>query len=573
MATADRAPKSSRKRCAIYTRKSTEEGLEQAFNSLDAQREACEAYIRSQAGEGWRTLADRYDDGGHSGGTMERPGLNRLLGDIAEGRIDIVVVYKVDRLTRSLSDFARMVEVFDTRNVSFVSVTQAFNTTTSMGRLTLNVLLSFAQFEREVTAERIRDKVLASKQKGLWMGGVVPIGYDLVDKKLIPNPEEAFAVNKLFAVYLEEASIAATRDRANREGLRTKQRSREDRPGGKPFTAGHLHQLLQNPIYLGKVRHRGVVYEGQHEAIVEQKIFAAIGEQLRQRRPTRSPGRKATPHRLTGLVYDETGDRLSPSYAIRSERRYHYYVSRRILNGRKGHADEGWRIPAHVLEGAVTEALATLLKDPKRLLNDLGAEANAIEMEQITSAALTIADELQSQQPDETPCPLASVVQRVDLASDRLSVQLHHDSLLRLLFGPTEQWCSPQRAQSDADNIEITIPWSVRRRGLQKRLVLGGKMQGEPDPALIDLLRRAHRTLGLLTGGGANSIEEAAQTLKLDRIEVSRVLPLAFLAPDITKAIFEGSQPPELTARSLARTSPLPLEWSAQRRVLGFPPI
>src|SRR6202142_3968958 len=263
-------PKSPIRRCAVYTRKSSEEGLEQDFNSLHAQREASEAFIKSQAGEGWRLVKSAYDDGGLSGGTMERPALQRLLADINQGLIDVVVVYKVDRLTRSLADFAKLVEIFEARGVSFVSVTQQFNTTTSMGRLTLNVLLSFAQFEREVTGERIRDKIAASKKKGMWMGGNPPLGYDVRERKLLVNPEEAKLVRPLFNLYFELGCVSKLKARLDREGIKSKMRLSVagNRSGGSPYSRGALYQILQSPIYLGEIHHRGQNYSGEHKAIV-----------------------------------------------------------------------------------------------------------------------------------------------------------------------------------------------------------------------------------------------------------------------------------------------------------------
>jgi site-specific DNA recombinase len=272
----------SRKRCAIYTRKSSEEGLGQEFNSLAAQREACEAYIRSQRHEGWILARTRYDDGGFSGGTTERPGLQALLADIRAGGIDIVVVYKVDRLTRSLADFARLIEIFDARGVSFVSVTQQFNTTSSMGRLTLNVLLSFAQFEREVTGERIRDKIAASKKRGMWMGGNVPLGYDASERTLVINPAEAETVRRIFALYREFGCVRRVKEEADRLGLRTKHRTTANgtEHGDKPFLRGHIYQLLSNPIYIGQIAHRGDVYPGQHPGLIDAKTWNGVRDQL-----------------------------------------------------------------------------------------------------------------------------------------------------------------------------------------------------------------------------------------------------------------------------------------------------
>ena len=334
-------------RCAIYTRKSSEEGLEQDFNSLHAQREACEAYIASQKHEGWIALPASYDDGGFSGGTMERPALQRLLRDIENGEIDVIVVYKVDRLTRALSDFARIVEVFDRREVSFVSVTQAFNTTTSMGRLTLNVLLSFAQFEREVTGERIRDKIAASKKKGMWMGGNPPLGYDVSDRKLAVNEAEAETARHIFRLYCRSKSVRELRHRLKAEGITSKRRIMRDGSvaGGKPINRDVLYHLLQNRIYLGEIVHRDSSYPGQHEAIIERDLWDQVQSILADNINGERRGITSQPSLLTGLLVDEQGERLSPSHAVKQGRRYRYYVSRHlIVEGRKPNR-QGWRIP------------------------------------------------------------------------------------------------------------------------------------------------------------------------------------------------------------------------------------
>jgi len=317
--------------CAIYTRKSTDEGLDQAFNSLDAQRAACSAYISSQAGEGWTEVATVYDDGGFSGGTLERPALQRLLGDIRVGRIKIVVVYKVDRLTRSLADFAKIIEALEEHDASFVSITQQFSTTTSMGRLTLNVLLSFAQFEREVTAERIRDKIAASKKKGMWMGGVVPLGYDVVERKLIINEAEAKVVRTIFELYRTHANTRLVMKEANRLELRTKQRDRNygKRLGGELFTRGHINKILINRLYIGETTHKGASYPGEHAPIIGQDLWDAVQDQLGLNAVTRRTGSNtASPSLLTGLIETAEGLRLSPSHANKRGQRYRYYVSK-----------------------------------------------------------------------------------------------------------------------------------------------------------------------------------------------------------------------------------------------------
>jgi site-specific DNA recombinase len=329
-----------RVRCAIYTRKSSEEGLEQSFNSLHAQREACEAYILSQRHEGWQLLPARYDDGGFSGGTMERPALTRLLEDIASKRVDTVVVYKVDRLTRSLAAFAKIVEQFDKQGISFVSVTQQFNTTTSMGRLTLNVLLSFAQFEREVTGERIRDKIAASKRKGMWMGGVVPLGYELRDRQLSIQPAEAERVQQIFRAYLEQGCVSKLRTYLEQQGIRSKQRiSRNGRAsGGVVFSRGALYQMLQNRIYLGEITHKDKSFPGQQPAIIEQELWDRVQARMQANlQGGRKRPRSTEKSLLAGLVCDGEGNRFTPTHANKRGKRYRYYCSRALLkkNGRK----------------------------------------------------------------------------------------------------------------------------------------------------------------------------------------------------------------------------------------------
>ena len=336
------------RRCAVYTRKSSEEGLEQDFNSLHAQREASEAFIKSQQGEGWKLVKTAYDDGGLSGGNMERPALQRLLEDIRHGLIDVVVVYKVDRLTRSLADFAKMVEVFDAQGVSFVAVTQQFNTTTSMGRLTLNVLLSFAQFEREVTGERIRDKIAASKRKGIWMGGCPSMGYDVCDRRLVINQAEAATVRQIYQRYLKTGSVPKLKKELDRDGVVSKIRvSRKgNRSGGLSFSRGALYELLSNPIYIGEIRHKRERHPGQHEAILERGLWEKVQRHLQNRvaRPT-EPRTKVSPSPLAGKVFDETGEPLYVQAAVKDRRRYRYYVSRALVRGSKVEGQRGWRVP------------------------------------------------------------------------------------------------------------------------------------------------------------------------------------------------------------------------------------
>src|SRR6202158_1304240 len=360
------------RRCAIYTRKSSEEGLEQEFNSLHAQREACEAFIKSQAGEGWRFIRTHYDDGGLSGATMERPALQQLMADIAKGLIDAVVVYKVDRLTRSLADFAKMVEVFDARGVSFVAVTQQFNTTTSMGRLTLNVLLSFAQFEREVTGERIRDKIAASKRKGIWMGGLVPLGYEVRDRQLVINEAEAATVRRIFRRYCELGSVRLLKEELDRNGVRSKIRVSKAgvESGGQAFSRGALYTLLRNPIYVGEIRHKGVRHPGQHAPIVSRAIWDKVAKLLREHSTgsgARNSGTK--PCVLIGKLFDESGEGLTPSHAVKGDRRYRYYVSRSLMKGSAARVDGGWRLPAAEVERSAAAAAKSILDDQQTMIS------------------------------------------------------------------------------------------------------------------------------------------------------------------------------------------------------------
>lgn len=346
-------------RCAVYTRKSTEYNLDLAFNSLDAQREACEAYIASQRHEGWRLLPDRYDDGGLSGATLDRPALSRLLAEVRVGRIDVIVVYKVDRLTRSLSDFAKLVELFDGNGVSFVSVTQSFNTTSSMGRLTLNVLLSFAQFEREVIGERVRDKIAASKRKGLWTGGGVPLGYRVVDKQLVPDPDEAGDVRAIFERYLALGSIGALSDDLADAGIRPRSVRRE--PGEtsvRPrFSVGALGYLLSNRVYVGEVPHKGVFHPGVHEPIVPRDLFEAVQSRLAANAVDRQRRGRASPHLLMGLLFDDRGHAMSPSHARKTGVSFRYYVSQAVLQRRKADAGSVTRVSAPDIEAVVMAAI------------------------------------------------------------------------------------------------------------------------------------------------------------------------------------------------------------------------
>ena len=546
----------ARLRCAIYTRKSTEDGLDQEFNSLDAQHEACEAFIASQRHEGWRAIPDRFDDGGFSGGTMERPGLARLLDALRQNQLDVIVVYKVDRLTRSLADFAKIVALLDKHGVSFVSVTQQFNTTSSMGRLTLNVLLSFAQFEREVTAERIRDKIAASKKKGLWTGGPVPIGYDVKEKALVPNPAEAETVRRLFQLYLTLGSVRELEAVAAAEGVVTKRRKGIGaRAGGNPLSRGALYKLLSNPTYIGRIGYRGDVYEGRHPPIVDIDLWDAVQAKLKAGAPERaSPTNAASPSFFAGLLFDETGDRLTPAHANKAGKRYRYYVSSRLHLGKDL---TGWRLPAPMLEALVLDILDRRLADPLALLGAGVASPGAEMLLQLQNVAGDFRRRLAGVDAQERAAAVRALVRRIDLAPEEIGIALSPDVVL---------------PGKDNDPILIAEPVQLRRRGVESRLTSGApnRRQTNPDPKLIALVARAHRWRDLLVEGHYRNVVELAAGEGVNRWDVSKQLPFAYLAPDIVTAILDGKQPIDLTASQLRQAAPLPFDWNAQRRVLGF---
>ncbi len=430
-------PSARKMRCAIYTRKSSEEGLEQAFNSLDAQREACAAFILSQKHEGWTVLPTMYDDGGFSGGTMDRPALKLLLGNIVAGKVDVVVVYKIDRLTRSLFDFAKIVEAFDAKGVSFVSITQQFNTTTSMGRLTLNVLLSFAQFEREVTGERIRDKIAASKKKGMWMGGLPALGYDVQNRKLVVNDKEALTVLHIFQHYVQLRSVRALQAELDAAGIRSKRRVLADgtQVGGQKLSRGALYLMLQNRIYRGEITHKGNAYPGEHPAIVDKPLWDQVQAILAENRVDRTTGSDAKhPSLLVGLAFDENGERLTPSHAVKKGTRYRYYVSTSLITGAATDRSKGRRIPAANLETLVITRLRTLLADRGGILDAIQNEnLDAVEQNRLIRRGRQIAEELGTLAPDQVRGTLMALLSRVDIKPDRVEINIPRSRLVALL--------------------------------------------------------------------------------------------------------------------------------------------
>ena len=407
-------------RCAIYTRKSTEYNLELAFNSLDAQREACEAYIRSQAHEGWRLIPGRYDDGAFSGASLERPALQQLLADVRAGTIDIVLVYKVDRLTRSLADFAKLIELFDAHDVSFVSVTQSFNTSSSMGRLTLNVLLSFAQFERELIRERVRDKIAASKRRGIWIGGPVPLGYAAVDKKILAVPAEAEAVRTIFARYLELGSVRALAEDLDRRGIRSKPRrlSNGRSVGGKRFGVGALAHLLKNCFYIGEVVYRGEVHRGEHESILDATLFEAVQAKLAAQARARRCRLRGSPAIVSGRLFDDCGNRMSPSHTNKDGARYRYYVSQTVLQRKPLAAGAIARVPAAEIEALVVSALRNHLQGNGTEAVDGDRELVERHVERVTLTRKHI--QLQLRQISDEPVQTKADAGAIRLVSEQL---------------------------------------------------------------------------------------------------------------------------------------------------------
>lgn len=544
-------------RCAIYTRKSSDEGLEQSFNSLDAQREACAAYILSQASEGWTALPDVYDDGGLSGGTLERPALQRLLAAVAAGDVDIIVVYKVDRLTRSLFDFAKLVETFDRAGTSFVSVTQSFNTTTSMGRLTLNMLLSFAQFEREVTAERIRDKIAASKARGMWMGGTPPLGYVPNERSLTIVPDHAVLIRDLFARYLKLGSVPLLEaDLLAQRVTIPKRTTIGGKPiGGGAFTRGHLYQILRNVIYTGRIAHKGTIYPGRHDAIVDETTFAAVQAQLAAKlQGERNRTRTASPSLLAGRIVDENGDPLIATHASKGKVRHRYYVSRELHHGRGA---TGMRLPAREIEALVAGQLADLLATPLTLAASAAFALNAGQIVKLHADCQALRGQVRH---PRLPV-LAELVQRVQIGAADVSITVDVVALAAML-GIGRRLDAPA-------TLELCCAARLTRSGRALRLVQdgGAVAQATPDKALVRLLVQARRWWGLLRTGEINTAALAQQE-GVTPSYLARVVRLAFLSPAVTEAILAGRQRAGVTVASLTLGEGVMADWQAQKAAL-----
>ncbi len=506
-------PPSKALRCAIYTRVSSDHGLDQEFNSLDNQREAAEAYIKSQAHEGWRCQPERYDDGGFSGGSLDRPGLQRLLADIRDRRFDIIVVYKVDRLTRSLADFAKLVELFDAHGVSFVSVTQAFNTTTSMGRLTLNVLLSFAQFEREVTGERIRDKIAASKKKGLWMGGVVPLGYRVEARKLIIEPREAELVRSIFERYLEVGSVPALQRALRSDGIVSRRRilSSGREIGGTHFTNGPLSHLLRNRVYLGEINHKGSAHLGEHQPIISCELFAAVQAKL----ATNQLGQRGPCNRSEALLlrklFDDKGNRMTPVVGRKGPVRYRYYASHATTQGRHSDAGSVPRVPAHDIETKIVAELRCALGKAFEFADDRDLIARGLDRVVLSTAGVEL--------------------------------------LVR-------------RAQGDVE--PISIPWKAphhcRRRSIADPKENSGAecIRSTERARLLRGIVKARDWLRRLASAEATGLNAIAEGEGVSERSARMTLSLAFLSPVIVRAAIEGTLP---RGQAVTRLTEPDLDW------------
>jgi len=562
--------RNARVRCAIYTRKSSEEGLDQEFNSLLAQREACEAFITSQRHEGWVCLRTGYDDGGLSGATMGRPALQRLLADITAERVDIVVVYKIDRLTRSLADFAKIVEILDARSASFVSVTQQFNTTTSMGRLTLNVLLSFAQFEREVIGERIRDKIAASKQRGMWMGGVPPLGYRVQDRKLVIIDSEAELVRSIFRCYAELGSVRLLKADLEAGGIKSKSwTSVAGRViGGKPFSRGALYLMLRNRTYRGEIVHKGQSHPGEHPPIIDPPLWDAVRMRLAGNTAERNAGtRTHQPSLLAGMLFDAEGNRMTPSYAVKKGTRYRYYVSRPLITQDHREGSTALRIPAAEIEPLVTSRVRQWLLDPGGIYQSTRF-ADPSAQRRLIARAAEIGKSWTELPRTRQRAFLTTLIDRIDVGAHQIDIHLRPTRLAALLDVAT-----PLPSASDDEPQILSEPIRLRRTGREITMRIDGTdpfATAKPDARLIKLLIRARRFNATLLDSDGVPFAALAKRQGVSPSYFTRLVRLSYLAPDITEAILDGRQPPDLTADKLLALSRLPLGWHKQWTVLGF---
>ena len=553
-------------RCAIYTRKSTEDGLEQEYNSLDAQYDACTAYALSQRHEGWTVVKDRYDDGGFSGGTLERPGLKRLLADIEAGKVDIILLYKIDRLTRSLSDFAKIVEILDRKCASFVSITQSFNTTTSMGRLTLNMLLSFAQFEREVTGERIRDKIYASKRKGIWMGGPVPLGYDVVERKLVANELEAEQVRNIMQLYLKVGSVPELVDTLAKSGHHTKVQQRKDggTRGGCHFKRGYLYHLLSNRVYRGMTVHKGEAFEGEHDAIVAEELWDQVQAKLaKQGQGGSSRKVSARTGVLAGLIYNAEGTPMVLTHTQKGNRRFHYYANRYEALGDSTASRVNARDIEDIVVGQLSQTLALGIQVQSVLLD---GTYTADQLHNVISRCRQLGTELTVAKYIRKQAIIRNVLDRVELHEDRVVIKIDNRTLLNAIGA--EEAIQPSSSDLIVEREAIRL-----RRGKALRLIIPATSAGDSmslrDDKLVTLLAESREIMNQITTNPDKSVPTLAAEQGRCRVRMMKVAKLVCLDPYIVTAIVEGRQPLNLSPSKLLAAD-LPLAWPEQRRVLGF---
>jgi site-specific DNA recombinase len=554
-------------RCAIYTRVSTDAGLDQDFNSLDAQYDAAQAYIRSQAHAGWMLVRTRYDDGGFSGGSTDRPALQQLLADIKAHKINVIVVYKVDRLTRSLVDFAKLIELFDAHGVSFVSVTQQFNTTTSMGRLTLNVLLSFAQFEREVTSERIRDKIGASKRKGLWVGGVVPLGYQAKERKITVVEQEAKTVRHIFRRYLELGSLNLLMADLRTIGIKTKVRPLANGKtiGGIPFTRGPLAAFLRNRFYVGEVRYRGEIFAGEQPAILDRKLFEAVQAKLDQQRINRNTARRESGSLLIGRIFDARGNRMTPTYAVKKRVRYRYYISAPLVQGQPEKAAKINRVPAAEVDRLIIAAVRKHLEvraervapEGSNPITDVDLIATHITRVDVKQDHLAIHLAIMSEEPNETQKDITTPECKNgnNRTQPVVGDERNHPQANILVVA----WKKPPSKKPR----EI-IPPAAHSSHQDQRPI-----RAETRARLVTAIARSRQWLDELVAGTVQNVEQIADREKCSIRQVNRTMTLAFLAPRLIQAAVDGRLPRGI---GVAKLRDLPAEWTRQYERLGLAP-
>ncbi|MBT5880480.1 MAG: recombinase family protein, partial [Rhodospirillaceae bacterium] len=535
------------------------------------------AYILSQKHEGWICLPQMYDDGGISGATMERPALKRLLQDIEANRVDTVVVYKVDRLTRTLGDFAKIVEIFDRHKVSFVSVTQQFNTTTSMGRLTLNMLLSFAQFEREVTGERIRDKIAASKKKGIWMGGNVPLGYDVRERKLIINEAEAATVRHIYRRYTDLGSVRMLGDQLDSDGIVSKRRLDKygRQTGGRPLARGALYLLLQNRIYIGEIVHKDKSYPGQHDPIIDPVLWDQVQQRLVANRIDRANGAQAaSPSLLAGLIYDDTGAPMVPSHANKLGRRYRYYVSKALITSNRSTNLRGRRVPAGDLESLIEGRLTAFFRDQGEVFDVLDKIVeDAIMCRDLTAQATILAGQWPGMSTSDKRKILNDLVERLDLKAESIEIHIRPYRLPQILSANDQPPAMMTSTNGDYPTLCLTIQARLKRVGMETRFIINGSNadnRRRPDRSLLRLLGQAHRFRQMMLSSQGQTMTEIAAEAGVSGSYYTRILRLGFLAPDVVETILRNDHPLDLTAKKLAANSRLPIGWQDQRDSLGI---